>query len=180
MYNLYTKALLTAVEAHGDQKRRWANGQPYVCHPIRVADLLRLSGAERSHIEPDYVLAAALMHDVLEDTEYGEMRMRADFPDDVTDMVLEVTNVAFPTDGPRATRKAINVAHLANTSEWGASIKLADIIDNVRGITEGGAGFAKIYLPEKADALKVLKHGNPRLYALAGQLIEDGRAKLGV
>lgn len=171
----YTKALLTAIEAHAGQTRKWADNVPYIVHPVRVAELVML------HLDvtrDDNVVQAALMHDVIEDTQYGELRMREDFGPFVTDLVLEVTNCTVP--GSRAFRKAANVEHLAASSPEGASIKLADIIDNVRGISAAGEKFARVYLPEKDAALKVLTHGNPRLFAIASQVIEEGRTAFGV
>ena len=61
---MFIQALLVAVEAHGNQKRRFTD-KPYVMHPIRVADILSL------HEDPEVLVhskPAAVMHDVLEDT----------------------------------------------------------------------------------------------------------------
>lgn len=85
--------------------------------------------------------------------------MRRVFGDAVTDLVLEVTDVSRPSDGKRAVRKEKDKEHLAKSSPGGATIKLADLIDNCVSITAHDKGFAPIYLREADALLKVLKHG---------------------
>ena len=51
-----------AIEAHGDQRRKYT-GEPYVVHPIQVADIL-----EKEVEATTEMLAAAILHDVVEDT----------------------------------------------------------------------------------------------------------------
>ena len=174
---MFTQALLVAVEAHGNQKRRFTD-KPYVMHPIRVADILSL------HEDPEVLVhskPAAVMHDVLEDTAYSEAEMRATFGLHVTDLVKQVTNVTKPEDGDRAKRHAITIAHLARISPAAKSIKLADIIDNVSNIVDvAPKDYALMYLGEKAAVIEVLKDGgNPRLYALAAEHVARGLRMLG-
>jgi hypothetical protein len=77
-------------------------------------------------------------------------------------LVVEVTDVSRPTDGNPAQRKALDRAHLARASEWGQTIKLADLIDTA-DIAAHDPDLAKDYLAEKAALLTVLTKGDKRL-----------------
>ena len=79
---VYELALSYAVEAHKGQRRR--NGTPYIDHPIKVAELVRLSGGDRR------IQAAALLHDVLEDTELEPEKIM-ELGQDIYDVVYAVT-----------------------------------------------------------------------------------------
>lgn len=79
------KAYNYAVEHHGDQKRR--SGEPYIIHPINVAYILAGVGLDEATI------CAALLHDVVEDTDATDSDLRRDFGDEVADMVAGVTKL---------------------------------------------------------------------------------------
>lgn len=161
-----------AATAHREQKRKYT-GKPYVDHPMRLYILLATSGEDR----PD-VLLASLLHDVLEDTDVTERQLRELVGDEITDLVLEVTDTSKPEDGNRAERKRIDREHLAKSTYGGATIKLADLIDNSRDIVENDADFAKVYLQEKADLLPVLAHGNKVLFEKATRQLPECQAAL--
>ena len=95
-------------------------------------------------------------------------------------MVMEVTDASKPGDGNRATRKLIDLAHLAKSSPEGATIKLADIIDNSKDILAHDENFAKVYLKEKAAALEVLRHGDKSLFNAAEGILEDAILQLSI
>ncbi|MEK7530580.1 MAG: HD domain-containing protein [Patescibacteria group bacterium] len=82
--SLLEKAVRIAVEAHKDQKRK--DGPPYIIHPFGVALKLAKYGFS------DTVVAAALVHDVLEDTEYPPDTMHAELGDEVWAIIQSVTN----------------------------------------------------------------------------------------
>ena len=73
---LIMKAYNYAVEHHGDQRRR--SGEPYIIHPINVAEA---------------TICAALLHDVVEDTDATDADLRRDFGDEIADMVAGVTKL---------------------------------------------------------------------------------------
>ncbi len=79
------KAYNYAVEHHGDQKRR--SGEPYIIHPINVAYILAGVGLDEATI------CAALLHDVVEDTEATDEDLRRDFGEEIADMVAGVTKL---------------------------------------------------------------------------------------
>jgi len=162
-----SKAVVFASEAHADQRRKYTD-ESYIVHPIEVMGILAAHG-----VTDDNVLAAALLHDVLEDTDSTwQMMLEVGINNTVVNLVLEVTDVSKPEDGNRATRKAIDRDFLANASPNGQSIKLADLISNTSNIVEHDPGFAKVYLEEKAKLLDVMVNGEASLYARARSLLE--------
>lgn len=157
-----------AMAAHIGQKRKYT-GEPYYNHCVDVMQTIRDESA--SYRGDEAVLAAALLHDTIEDTPITHADIAQCFGEPVADLVLEVTNVSKPEDGSRAIRKKIDMNHLAQSSPAGATIKLADIISNVMDIAENDFEFARVYVPEKEALLPLLKHGDKRLYYLAGHTI---------
>jgi len=159
MEPLIMKAREFAAKAHAGVFRKWS-GEPYIEHPKRVAERLAALGF------PAYVVAAAFLHDVVEDTPVSGAEIAAEFGPAVAALVLEVTKPIVP--GNRAARKAAFRAHLAKSSYNGASIKLSDELDNSRNVAELAPEFAETYLPEMREELKVLSHGHPELVAMLG------------
>ena len=82
---LIMKAYNYAVEHHGEQKRR--SGEPYIIHPLNVAYILAGVGLDEATI------CAALLHDVVEDTDATDADLRKDFGDEIADMVAGVTKL---------------------------------------------------------------------------------------
>lgn len=158
---LVKKAHEFAKVAHAGVKRM-GTGEPYVEHPERVAATL----AELGFPEP--VLAAAYLHDVVEDAGVSSEELTKEFGPEVAALVAEVTNPVLPKEpGNRAWRKSKEVEHLAKTSYYGASLKLADIIDNSANVAKVNPEFAKTYLPVLATKVAVLGHGHPWLVSKA-------------
>lgn len=160
-----------AAHAAVGQRRKYT-GEPYIEHPVAVANLVH------SVSNDDNMIAAALLHDVIEDTKVTAQDMNVVFRWPIVSLVLEVTDVSRPEDGNREQRKAIDRAHLAKASPQGQTIKLADLIHNTQSIVEHDPTFAKIYLEEKRLLLGVLKDGHPTLYAMAVKTLHDGLRKI--
>jgi len=156
---LISKALAFATKAHAGVVRRWT-GEPYVEHAMRVAGHLAGLG-----FGPE-VVAAGLLHDVLEDTDTGPAELVTLFGPYVAAMVLEVTKPAMPKlPGNKDERKAAMRLHLAGSSYEGASIKLADMIDNSSNVADHDPEFATGYLAEMRRIAPLLNHGHPMLVA---------------
>ena len=164
MSDLVYRAMQFAKARHGDQKRKYTD-EPYWTHPVAVAGILEDLNAK------DEVIAAAMLHDVLEDTPTSFEELDREFGHVVADLVMEVTNVSRFEDGNRAERKAKDKAHLAKSSFWGATIKLADLIDNTRTIVKHDPKFAVTYLQEKRELLRVLEHGHRFLLMYAADVL---------
>jgi len=142
-------------------QRRKYTGEPYIMHPAAVAKIVK------SVPHTQEMVAAAWLHDTVEDTEATLVDINHYFGPDVTMLVEMLTDVSRPDDGNRAARKAIDLEHTSLASPEAQTIKLADLIDNSRSIVERDPGFAKIYLAEKAKLLEVLTEGDSTLYAMA-------------
>lgn len=160
-----------AMCAHRNQRRKYEDA-PYVVHCERVARIVA------EYTDDANVIAAAMMHDVLEDTDVTAEEMRRVFGDAITDLVLEVTDVWRPSDGKRAVRKEKDKEHLAKSSAGGATIKLADIIDNSLNIAIHDKGFAPVYLREVEAVLQVLKQGDKRLWDRARDTLKTAREQM--
>jgi len=163
----YAQALIFAVCAHGDQKRKYS-GEPYVVHPIRVAEIVK--DAE-IYIHRSECIAAALLHDVLEDTPATFDQLVTCFGDTTAQLVREISDVSKPSDGNRTKRKALDLAHLALASREAQTIKTADIIDNVLSVRKHDPQFAAVYLPEKRAQLDVLTLADEKLREQAYQIV---------
>jgi (p)ppGpp synthase/HD superfamily hydrolase len=152
----YTKALIFAAKAHEGQYRKYT-GEPYITHPIAVSEIVRsVTHDESLHI-------AALLHDVVEDTPFTLRHIEDEFGTRVSRIVEMVTDISKPEDGNRATRKQIDIEHLAKASTDGCTIKIADLIHNTESIVDHDPRFARVYLEEKDNTLKVLFRGNSTL-----------------
>lgn len=159
------KAYKFAAEAHKGQVRKYT-GEPYINHPYEVMDIV----ASIPHTED--MLCAALLHDVLEDTDTTEQEITKEFGESVCEMVKWLTDVSKPEDGNRAIRKEIDRMHIAKAPPEVKTIKLADVLSNTSSILEHDEDFAKVYLKEKALLLDVLQEGDPTLYEAAKDIVE--------
>ena len=159
-----TKARKFAERYHSGQTRKYT-GEPYINHPEAVAELVR----SVSHAEE--MIAAAWLHDTVEDTDATLEDINCHFGYKVAALVEMLTDVSKPSDGNREARKAIDCGHTAKASSEAKTIKLADLIDNSRSIIERDPKFAKVYLSEKAALLEVLRDGDPTLYATAAEIV---------
>jgi (p)ppGpp synthase/HD superfamily hydrolase len=148
---MYDKALKFATKAHAGQVRKFT-GEDYITHPVSVAAIVR------SVNHTDEMVAAALLHDVVEDTPITNNEIRVEFGDKVADLVGWLTDVGGP---------AANVAHIAKAPANAQSVKLADIISNTSNIEAMDDDFKAYYLPLKRKAIAVLTKGDPALINLA-------------
>lgn len=165
--NVVHKAQIYAIAAHSavQQKRKYT-GEPYFVHPAEVAQIV----ADVPGSTPDMV-AAAWLHDVIEDTGCTFTDIHMAFGIDIATMVGWLTDVSKPEDGNRAGRKAIDREHTANAPAEVQTIKLADLISNSKSIMEHDPNFAKTYLEEKRLLLAVMTKGDPGLHAEASKYV---------
>ena len=158
------KALEFATEAHKGQVRKYT-GEPYIAHPIEVMGLLK------QVVDDPEMHAAALLHDVVEDTPI--MNVRIGFTPRVAALVSDLTDVSKPEDGNRAARKELDRQHSAQASPEAQTIKLADLISNSKSIMEHDPKFAKVYMREKTALLEVLVQGHPTLHKQASDIVSS-------
>ena len=165
-----------ADRAHGTQVRKYTD-ERYIVHPIRVMETVR-------EYNPDVrVLAAALLHDVLEDTpvKAHEMEsallevMNASDAQLVVLRVIELTDIFVKKDFPRVnrkTRKRWEIQRLASTSPEAQSIKYADIIDNVTDIMKQDRDFGRVFVAEAKAMLVAMTAGDERLRERALSVVD--------
>jgi (p)ppGpp synthase/HD superfamily hydrolase len=164
MDNLEDRALAFAKAAHEsiDQRRKYTN-EPYIVHPIAVAELVR------SVPHTPEMMAAAYLHDVVEDTPVTIEKVREEFGPQVSELVEWLTDISRPHNGNRRIRKEMDRQHLAKAPPAAKTIKLADLIDNTVSIRERDPSFWKIYRREKLALLEVLKEGDASLWRQANE-----------
>lgn len=137
--NLILKAARIAERAHRNQKRKW-NQDPYILHPARVAGRVGLH-----HLATETMMAAAYLHDVLEDTGMTAMDLEREVGPPVTDLVVALTNPSKRTQAPRGIRKEIDRQHLSLQSQEVKIIKMLDRIDNLREAGPAPSDFRRLY-----------------------------------
>ena len=125
---LILKAAHFAAQKHRDQRRKDKEVSPYINHPISVAKII----SEIGNIEDPEVLAAALLHDTLEDTETTVEELIDNFGERVCSLVEEVTD---DKTLPKFERKQRQIDHAKELTGGAALIKLGDKISNVTDIT---------------------------------------------
>lgn len=162
------KARIFATAAHHavGQVRKYT-GEPYINHPAEVAGIV---AAITNRPE---MIAAAWLHDVVEDTSVSIDLIRSEFGPCVATLVEGLTDISKPEDGNRATRKRIDREHTARQSAACKTIKLADLISNTRTIVALDPEFAKVYMAEKALLLEVLREGDSLLLERAEYLMRE-------
>lgn len=159
------RVFATAAHTAVRQVRKYTN-EPYINHPAEVVGIL-------AAIQPsEEMLAAAWLHDVVEDTGVPLCVIQQEFGPTIAYMVAGLTDISTPHMGNRAARKAIDRAHTA--AQWASTktVKLADLISNTRSIVQFDPAFAKVYMAEKRELLKVLTDGDQRLWAQANSIVE--------
>jgi len=118
------KVLEFAIVKHWGQTR--ADGSDYIMHPIRVAKLIN---EHKSSKNKNLLLAAALLHDVLEDTNTSYKELVTNFGEDVASIVMEVTTASYV---PKLIGKKQYLAQkMENMTSYALTIKLADRYDNI-------------------------------------------------
>ncbi|WP_058235646.1 RelA/SpoT family protein [Devriesea agamarum] len=123
--SLLTRAFQTAERAHRGQQRR--SGDPYITHPVSVATILAELGS------PIPVLAAALLHDTVEDTDYTLDQLRADYGEEIAILVDGVTKLDKVTYGDAAQAETVRKMIVAMSRDIRVlMIKLADRLHNAR------------------------------------------------
>ena len=121
------KAAHFAAEKHSGQRRKGATAEPYINHPLEVAELV--SGALA--VPDTNLVIAALLHDTIEDAGVTKEELAQAFGADVAELVAELTD---DKSLPRAERKRLQVVNAPKKSVRAAVVKIADKMSNLRGI----------------------------------------------
>ena len=158
---LILKAAAFAAHKHRDQRRKDAKATPYINHPIEVARVLCVEGGVR---DPK-ILAAALLHDTIEDTETSYKELRGQFGLLIADIVAEVTDTKFLD--PHS-RKRLQIAKAGHASAAAQQVKIADKLSNLRDIlahppAKWSEERKREYFDWAKTVVNQVRRANPRL-----------------
>lgn len=169
---LVKKSAKFAEKQHAGQTRKF-DGEPYVKHPKRVAEILR---KYKDSKEIYALVAAANMHDTLEDTTATEKQLRRKFGRLVTSLVKELSS-----DKEEMVKQGGKRKYLANKtqnmSSWALVIKLADRLDNVSDFATASPEFVKNYRKQTNYILDELEKKR-KLSNTQKSLVRDIRKKM--
>lgn len=179
MEDILETVKIFADQAHADQMRKYTP-ERYIVHPERVMLICREYTSDLS------VQAAALLHDVLEDTPVPQTTMEHFLNSVMTPqqarktlgLVVELTDVYIKTAYPhlnRKSRKELETERLSKVSPEAQTIKYADLIDNGYDIVRHDPHFARKYLHEASLLLQRMTKGNPELRKRALETIANLR-----
>ena len=173
---LILKAAHFAAEKHRDQRRKDKNASPYIIHPISVALAITQIGG----VDDPEILAAALLHDTLEDTETGPEELEAEFGKKVCEYVLDVTD---DKTLPKDERKRRQIEHAKKISKGAALIKLGDKISNVTDVINSppedwDINRRKEYLDWAEKVIENCPKVNDRMENKFQEIIKQGRETL--
>lgn len=169
MTKLEERAAIWAKAWHAEQVRKYT-GEPYAVHLEAVADLVRA-------VADPPMLAAAWMHDLIEDTDATFDWVLRKFGGDVAGMVLALTDCGH-SYGNREKRKAFDRARLAKADWRVQTIKCADLMNNAASIVEHDPKFAAVFLEEAVLLLDVLDAALPAFRDHARQVLQSCREAL--
>jgi (p)ppGpp synthase/HD superfamily hydrolase len=154
--DLVRDALEFARQAHAGQLRRGSDGRPYIEHPLAVAELVL------EHRYRDEVVAAALLHDVVEKSEAGAAEVRERFGDTVGDLVEALTeDESIPA---YEERKEEHRWRVAKAGPEAMAIFAADKLTNVMMLREAYALIEESVSEELAVSLDL------KIYVWEGDL----------
>ena len=175
-HTLILKAAHFAAKKHRDQRRKDKHASPYIIHPISVA----LAIAQIGRVDDPEILAAALLHDTLEDTETTPEELEAEFGKKVCEYVLDVTD---DKTLPKDERKSRQIEHAKKISKGAALIKLGDKISNVTDVINNppedwDINRRKEYLDWAEKVIENCPKVNERMENKLQEILNNGRKQL--
>ena len=148
---LVSRAFTVANEAHSGQRRK--SGEEYITHPVAVSEILAELGLNTTTV------VAALLHDTVEDTPYSLEQLRADFGDEIANLVDGVTKLDKLTFGPTAEAETVRKMVIAMSRDIRVLvIKLADRLHNARTWSFVSSESAERKARETLDIYAPLAH----------------------
>lgn len=124
------KAIIFATNAHKNVERR-GKGFPYIIHPLEALSIVATMTSEKE------LLAAAVLHDVVEDTDYTVEDIRKEFGERVARIVESESDVEFAGESSENSwkkRKQIAITRLKDASIDSKIVALGDKLSNMRAI----------------------------------------------
>ncbi|MCQ2546016.1 MAG: HD domain-containing protein [Clostridia bacterium] len=150
--SLLDEAVKFAVDAHAGTERR-GKGFPYIVHPMEAVSIVSTITSDQE------LLAAAALHDVVEDTEYTEEDIRERFGDRVAGLVATESDVVVEGKTDEESwheRKQAAIERLAAASHDGKVVAMGDKLSNMRAIArdyevEGDAFWNRFHSSDPKD-----------------------------
>jgi (p)ppGpp synthase/HD superfamily hydrolase len=171
--NIIQRAIIFAQEKHKGQLRK--DGSPYITHPLRVADIVKKF--KKSH-KIDELIAAAILHDTLEDTNTCISELKENFGKLVALLVINLTSDKSKIIClGKANYLSQKMSSSKKVSNWALVIKLADRLDNVSDLNNHKNEFAKKYKIETEEILQNIEK-NRELSNTHKEIIKEIRKKL--
>lgn len=144
--SLLDRALVFAVHAHAGTERR-GKGFPYIVHPLEAVEIVATMTCDQE------LLAAAALHDTVEDTDVTVEQIRAEFGERIAALVASESDIVFSgvsEEDSWHARKQAAIDRLARASRDAKMVALGDKLSNLRAIARDYA--------EQGDALWSLFH----------------------
>lgn len=175
--NKLLEAASFAAVRHTGHHRKGDTQEPYINHPLEVANLLANVGS----VDDLDVLIAAVLHDTVEDVGVTREEIVERFGERVAGIVMEVTD---DKSLPKADRKRLQVEHAPHLSPEAKLVKLGDKISNIRDVTNNPPKDWDIqqrreYIGWGVSVVAGLRGTNPALENLFDCTVERGRESLG-
>lgn len=153
------KAATVATYYHNKQKRSFGSGDPYIYHPERCANLAKTYGYDLT------IRAALWLHDVIEMTDYLPNQLIEEFPRDIYNMVLGLTDPLFAKAQSRAERNTVRIKKLSQFGSDTQTAKFIDRYDNLNELLtnkdlELPDGFLQSYYWESVELYEGLTDGD--------------------
>lgn len=161
------KAIQYATSAHAGQLRKYT-GEPYINHPIAVADIVKTVNGHTTEM-----LIAAVLHDVVEDCDVTIDEICDEFGPVVGMYVEYCTDISRPEHGNRRVRKDMDAWHYSRGPAESQTIKVADLIDNTADISKHDPHFWQVYKNEKWLCLNLLTKADPELWQRARTQLKE-------
>lgn len=168
--NKLQKAVEFATSAHLGQTR--SDGSEYIQHPIRVMNTLQELG-----INDENILCAAVLHDVLEDTNVTREMMEREFGKEITDIVVQLTNM-HPSRTPFVVKQAALLEHARHMDDPAKMIKVSDRLDNITDCSSWEIFRRKRYANAALELLAALEPIPSSVQNLASLVREKSEAIL--
>jgi guanosine-3',5'-bis(diphosphate) 3'-pyrophosphohydrolase len=174
--NKLVEAASFAARKHTGQRRKGSDAEPYINHPLEVANLLANVGG----VEDLDILVGGLLHDTIEDTGTTKEELAKRFGERVAGYVSEVTD---DKSLPSAERKQLQIEHAPHLSPGAKQIKLADKISNITDITNNppadwSVGRRREYIEWGEKVVAGLRGANPALEAKFDETVRLARESL--
>jgi len=165
--DLFDKAAKFAIDAHHGTERR-GKGSPYIIHVFEAAEIVA------SITNDQELLAAAMLHDVIEDSDITEDDIRKEFGDRIASLVAGESDPVFPglseVESWKA-RKEFAINRLKEQSRDGKIVAMGDKLSNMRAIARD--------FDEKGDELWSIFHApDPRLHEWHYRGLADALSEL--